>query len=552
MAGFTYKRNCFYIEAKGDVLKDPIAFTGYLHEKTFSSKEAFEKAINLDHEINHYVQELFIYGCISEGAFRDYLSAFARILSSVDGMRFPLANPENAAYNKSLKLEEEQADTLRSFYETLEVYNFIYRQAHIKPQTEEFRYGEQSDLFFSKHAIKYIHLIESYAFHKAYWDYFGSNYSGEGADLLHQLVVENNVYPTKWSEDGYLVENFKHNIEFQERYQLVNLMTIIGLPFNESNKEYLEYCEKEIPHNYMNSPSLFYNSAQRLTYETALNIPAVGFIMSSVTNGEYDKEVFSPVHRFYRILKNIRDFGGYPDAVPGEDFFITFFNWCAEQNGWPSYQLTYDSILSMLAKRAMKGQEAITNYQFNAVYRKNTHYGKYAQYKPVDTLTIHNLPLIVRSNERIMILQMMNAGVFDVSPDSDFYQVMFGTEEIIKFKPLTNEMDQSEMMKTVFQNGRAAIREILFRLFSGAAMEAYVYKGVFLCPLCEMGCPRACGNCEKFQTFDTVFENCQKNVLRFGPIKSYRPDGDGNIPDCMFFNYLLDYKFNILKIENGK
>lgn len=548
--GFTYKKNCFYIEDGSGVLNDPITYTSLLRGDSFSSIEEYEQAIALDHEINHYVQELSIYSCISEGFFRDYLAAYARELSKCDEIRFPLGSSDNRAHNFEC-VHEGNRGLLKCFYEIFDVYDFVFIQNHLKPEKDDYYYSEIAEPIFRKYSLKYNDLLETYAYHKAYWDYYIRNESGEGARLLHEIVEKNNVYPVRWRTDGFEIQNMKRQIEWNKPYQLLNLMTIIGLPFGVSHKEYLDYCEKDIPLNYRNSPSLFINSAQRIILETALNIPGLDFIMSSVTSGKYDKEVFSPVHRFYKILKNIREYGGFPDAVDGEKFFITFYNWAAKQNNWPSYQESSNSIISMLNERANKGEEAITNYQLLAVYHKNLSYGRFAQDIPTNILSMLNLPLLVQTSGKLSVLQLMNNFVCDVSNTLDFYQVMFGTETVIKFKQLNQKMDQKEAFETIFMNSQAAIREILNRLFSEAAFRAYAYNGIFSCPLCKMGCPCATEGCKEFKLFDSVFENCEKKILRFGPIKSYLKDGGGNIEDCMFFNYLLDYKYNINKIQNG-
>ena len=60
MAGFTYIKNSFYIEADEKSMNDSITISNYLRGGTYSAKEDFINAINLDHEMNHYVQELFI------------------------------------------------------------------------------------------------------------------------------------------------------------------------------------------------------------------------------------------------------------------------------------------------------------------------------------------------------------------------------------------------------------------------------------------------------------------------------------------------------------
>lgn len=551
MAGYTYKKNSFYIEAEDDTLNDPISFTMLLNADTFSTKKEFETAINLDHELNHYVQDLFINACITEGFFRDYLAVCASELSKIDGVRFPLADSTNAKYNKALNLNSEDTEMIKTFYEIFEVYDYIYRQDHFKPKTGDYYYSAVAEPSFDKYSLKYIHLLETYAYHKAYWDFFARNDSGNGAEILHQIIKDNNVYPITWHDNNYEIQNFKHFIEWNERYQLVNFMMTIGLPYlgGASNQDYLDYCEKSIPYNYRQSPALFAHSAQKIILETALNIPSFDFIMSSVTKKEYDKEVFSPVHRFYKILKNIRDFHGYPDAVPGEDFFITFFNWVAKQNGWPTYQETHDSILSMLYKRASYGKEAITNYQFCAVHNKNMHYGRFVHDIPFETLSFFNLPLLVRIKNRLVIIQFMNKMIVDNSV-VDFYQIMFGTENVIKYKDLTPDMDKNEFFETVFNNGHAALREILYRLFSNAAYKAFVEKGKFSCPLHELGCPCSVEKCKSFTHFKNVFDRCELKIFRSGSEKAYLHNGFGNVPDCMFFNYLIDYKYNINVIQN--
>jgi hypothetical protein len=205
----------------------------------------------------------------------------------------------------------------------------------------------------------------------------------------------------------------------------------------------------------------------------------------------------------------------------------------------------------MLCDRINDNEEVITNYQLLAVYNKNLYYGRFAQDIPINILSKFNLPLIVRTKEKMCVFLLLNNLVQDMSGKLDFYDYMFGTEKVTKYKHLNQEMSEKEAFETIISNSNAAVREVLNRLFSEAAFNAYVYQGKFSCPLYKVGCPRAIEGCKEFRIFDTICTKCEKKIPRFGGCKSYLNNGGGNIDDCMFLNYLIDYKFNINKIQNG-
>lgn len=105
-----YKKNCCYIENVSDIFvgAHKIMFTeedvadissSSLKANTFSDEKAFKRAISLEHEVNHYMQELSINACITSSFFRDYLTAYAKILSKNSVIKFPLNNIENYGYN---------------------------------------------------------------------------------------------------------------------------------------------------------------------------------------------------------------------------------------------------------------------------------------------------------------------------------------------------------------------------------------------------------------------------------------------------------------------
>lgn len=557
ISGFNYIKNCFFIEDLKDVVSNSIfgdetEFNITLLTGNVSNLEQLEKKISVNHELNHYIQDLSINACITEGFFIDYLSAYSRELSNNSSLRFPLMNPTNREFNEGLleKLDEKDRVHLVTLYHTYDVYKYIYRDIHIKPMNTEYDLGNTLNGVFAQYGISLKYILESYAYHKAYFDCFfqDAECDEEGIALLAQIIKKDKVYPLQYKNGGFFSEHFKRDIDYKAQYQYLDfLLTISCLPV--SIKEYLDYCEYKIPYNYRNSEASIAHSAQKIIIETALNIPSIDFIMSSIDNGRYDMEVFSPVHRIYKIIKTVRNNNGYPDAKTGEDFFKTFFNWCSELNNWPSYEETMGHVYSELCQRAELGKECITNFQTNAIIHKDNTYGKFSQLVPIECLSKLCLPLIISNKQGLEILQLMGDLHMNPSGLLDFYQIWFNMP-VYKYTPTSEQMPKSDIYKAIMNNQKGAIREILNRLFSKAATNALTEHGCFKCPLAEHGCKRKTESCEEFKKFSDVLNNCKKIILRIGEYKSFQGDnGLGNFPDCMFLNYLVDYKYNLKNLN---
>ena len=271
------------------------------------------------------------------------------------------------------------------------------------------------------------------------------------------------------------------------------------------------------------------------------------FIMGSIQRGIYNKDVFSPVHRYYKIIKTIRDNNGYPDAKPGEDFFITFHDWCAKINNWPSFEKSLGTVANSLIERAQTGGECITNFQIKALGTKVQHYGKFVQQTPLDNLSMLGLPIIFSNDDGLQVEQLFGNLHYNPSGLLTFYNVWFKTG-INKYMKTDENTPSNEFYSAIMNNQIGAIREILSRLFSNAAGKAFIYDGCLRCPLARNGCPRATEECNEFRNFDNVISTCENLIFRIGDRHFYQENASGNTPDCMFLNYLLDYKYNLKSI----
>lgn len=544
---FSYKKNCFYIEDHKNTLSDnEIYGDGKSLYATLTSLtsgndvESIDNAITLNHEVNHYMQDLSINACIVQGTLLDYIAACSKELSRVPAIRFPLNQKNNYEYNHQLTLSQEEDNVLHVIDKLYEIYDFIFVRKHCKPITNPYSYNSIHESLFTENPLSVDYILETYAYHKAYWDSF-LYCNSHNESLLHEIVKRNKVYPVIFRNNSYVVNNLKYDIEWNKPYQVINLLLLLGLD-NKDNQAYLNYCENYIPRNYRESPAINIHSAYRLIFETALNIPSLSHIMTEVYDHQRNIEEFSPVHRFYLIIKAIRENNGYPEAVKGEDFFKTFHDWVSNIYGWLSFEETYNSISYFLYKRAEESKEVIVNFQLTALYHKHKDFKRFIQKQPLDVISSLGLPVIINNSKGFIFNQFIGNFIYSSAGLIDCYSSFFG--DIVKYQTYSLEETSADKISIIMNNNKGALREIVNRLFSSATINKYLNKGVWRCPFSQYGCIRASQACDSFENFIEILTKCEYKILRTREYKSYLPNGGGNVKDCMFYNYILDNNYN--------
>ena len=550
--GFIYHKNCFFIEDGSGVLSDPEKLRSLLNNFQFETVEQYEQAIAFRHELNHYIQDLSVGSCLAEGYFNDYLASLANYLSKNDSIKFPLCDPSNREYNLKLHVIHEGQDLVETFYTMYDINDFYFKQKHKKPNDIIFKFNGEIDSKLNQFEMSYNDILEFYAFHKSYWEFFTTNEDAEHAKILHEIVKKNQLYPFEKGKDfdGFVINDFKKNFKWNSQYQSIVLLLLWGLPSRNMTLPYIDYCIKDIPLNFNSSPAILYQSQYRLIIETALHIPSVEYIWWNLKNGKYKKEDFSPVHRFYKIIQDIRDNKGYPDNKEGEEsFFITFFDWIAEKNNWPTYEETIVSQASMIKDRS--NTEAIVHFQKWALAHKLDSFGKIVLGSPVQILQDIGLPLILRTNGKLVIKKYYMFVMNDVKAPSDFYDVYL-KKEVPRFTPFIPGVDRSKPDEMYSYQADVYCFEILERILQKAAVDSFVHKRYFSCPLYDQNCcPNRSIRCECFNDFRTVMKNCKKRIMYFNHSKIYLPNGGGDIEDCMFLNYMINHEFYINKYHNN-
>lgn len=547
MPNIMYNKNCFFIEDREgnftDSFINPIndnAYNAYdllsYLDNDFDS-EKLDAAISLQHELNHYIQDMSINACIVRGHLNDLLASMSIELSKCKDVRFPLFDHQNHVHNHSVKLDSKYAGILKTIDELYEIRDFVFGK-HTKPDTKDYKFNSTNEDLFNNNEISVDYFLETYAYHKAYWDAFKHFEDKEEADKLHELVKQKKVYPVYCRDNSFYVDDYLFDIRMRKQYQLLNMLLMFSVDYDV--KKYVDYCDKDIPKKYTDSLASFTHSIHQLIFEAALYIPSLDHILTEVYCNKKNKEQFSPSHRFYLIIKAIRDYK-LPEPKDGEDYFKIFYNWLAEKYGWLSYDDTYKSIATYLYERCNNYKEVIIHYQSMLTYHKYTDFKRFYQTQSDDIMRIFSLPLAIMSKNGLIFYHYY--GTLIVCPTGliNVYDSFFGI--INRYEYHSNI--ESSQLKTIMDNQRGAFREIICRLFSIQVREKHLTRGVYRCPFSEHICPRASEKCRSFETFKEVFTNCKKNIFR-GDNGNYLCDEHyGNTFDCMFYNYLLDIKYNI-------
>ncbi|MBQ9312133.1 MAG: hypothetical protein IJ213_03705 [Bacteroidales bacterium] len=537
-----YIKNAFYIEDTDNIMETYLPADGNkIDMYNILNYECKEEAIMMNHELNHYIQNLLLNACITEGEIRDYLSAFTKYLSNYDCLKYPI--DANKEYNYSIANNNtELKNLLDEYYKIYNIHKFIFvNKYEIEDLDEELcnAIGIQSKLSIS---IQY--LLEYYAYQKSYMDFYSYNSEGKSVDELHDIVYKQKVYPIVFKNGKICTrEDVPSTTFLKDMYRIVGTIMLISNWNDDYYIKYLQYCENYIPYNYRQSIGAIVHSLERLILETALNIPSFDFIRTSLENKDYDIETFSPVHRFYKILKNINHFKSIPEKKEGEDFFKTFYNWCAEQNNWPTYDVVFRSMGTYLFGRAIRGGESVPHYQWTAIRARDENYKSFVQLPPLEQIMKYIQSPIIIVNKMGVNIHRYISSIHIPSKPKDFYTIFFA-ENIKKYEIMEGNTDH--IIEKSINNSDAMIRECLFRLFSESIVKTYT-KGYFHCPLHKIGCSKAKKNCEKFYKFREILEGMQKNILRTSYGNFMQGNNNGNTEDCMFYNYLLDKEYKNIK-----
>lgn len=548
-----YKKNAFFIEQfgskynAGESVFLPIeGITRLLDGGSIREDKASTlECIKLKHELFHFIQDLSNFSCITEGHFRDHLAAFIIYLSNVDVIKFPYFEESNLIHNRKQNLtreENEYRDYLETFYD---IYCCLFKKEYNKPSYLSL------DIDMDGLGLSFTDLLETQAKNKSFWDAFRLAKNEDECEMLHELSEEEKLFPI-------LIKDSKLNtdpliLEGEEEYQLVNhIMREFLLKKQPHINAIYDYLKHYFPLNVRGTAIEFIYKATSIILEASMNIPSFDYIVNQVKGGRYDVNVFCPPMRFYKIIQTIHDNGGFPEKTEGEDFFITFHNWVSEKNNWPSFEDTYKTHLSTLYERVSKGQENYINDQLNSIMLKKERYDAFIFSDPVYVLQYLGASIVFSCDQGLETIFLLGNTRHNPTGLLDLYHEYFGNQKIEKHQSICESDSLEDMLEKRMTNCRSAIRESVCRLLSSEVINAYLNNGFFRCPIGEVSCPYRNSKCNHLTDLNKTKVFCRMIITRNSKGKAFHPDMNiGNYPDCMLYNYLLDYNYKIEKISHG-
>ncbi len=544
----------FYIElfAKEEKIDEESMFSSkilpYLSMKPmYQTIEEAKICINLWHELNHLVQDLCCNACITKSEFQDSIAGHLRVLANNDKLRFPYHSPNHKLFNDNLQLDETTSYDKWLLDVMLDIYDFIFKKGYTKPNSNEYSYKSKNEFILEEYQLTYADLLETYAFHKSYVDILYNSYDEKSHKILRTIIEQDKLFPVEYDNGQFNIDIL--HLKTNMLYQLIPTWLTLFLPYD---KQYLEELYKDyygnIPQKFKFSKVEQHYIAMFFIIETALNIPSFEYIIENVINGKYRKETFCPPLRFYKILKTIREYGGFPNATENENFFITFNNWIAQENGWPSYEDTANSMIKSLIERKLRWEENITNIQLNSTLDRNKNPYSYIFAPPTLTLKRLKQSILFCNNLKFEVFFYENSEEPFWMPFVNFQSEFFSGGIPHKFQLiLEKDSENTKHLKRRFNN-LGIVREIIHRQLSHTVTNAFLYDGIFKCPCNKNTCPFFCQKCKALRDIDDVRNFCPISILRTGQGKFVKKAGEGNYPHCMLYNYILDFNYNLSKL----
>lgn len=260
-----------------------------------------------------------------------------------------------------------------------------------------------------------------------------------------------------------------------------------------------------------------------LICDIALHIPALEFddcFQEDYTVPEY----YLPYIRFAKIGNTLARNNGFPDAVEGEDFYITLFNFIAERNGWPTFKETYDSWCVFLANRMMQGFMVSDGYRMicaeykrnNANELINTNLGIFFMRTGVPALVRYYDDDNESFFEYVRISGFTHMTVMDnhpISPFKDPYVIM--THEGYRNPWSANAFfEEIKGGRTLwpFEAGITFLREIFCRIISKEFFRAVLDGDSLSCPMAKLRCLAKTDACYCLKNLTDLPEHCSLAV----------------------------------------
>lgn len=256
-----------------------------------------------------------------------------------------------------------------------------------------------------------------------------------------------------------------------------------------------------------------------LICDIALHIPVPVF-EKCLEKGYEVPEYYFPYIRFVRIEQTLVSNKGFPDALEGEDFYITLYNFIARDNGWPAFEDTCEGWCRYFADRMYRGFMVSDGYRMICTEYKKNHANELLAAPPGSFFIRTGIPVLVRYYKKkesfFEFVQIFGLGQMTVmdnhlcSPVKDPYVIMTDPEYRNSWTAdaFFEEMGKKEGALWTFRVGCTFLREIFCRILAKEFYRAVQEKSCFSCPLAEIRCLAKTDECHCLKNLTVLPDHC--------------------------------------------
>lgn len=518
-------------------------------EEEITDSSQLESRVNLWHEYNHYLQDLTLFACQTENLFMDMLSSLVRTLTSCDGIAYPLMDKANRASNLLLNISGEYQDALNQFYRQADIYDYIFRQSHRLPDTDEYALPVNEEERLNYFSLSYNDLLESYAYLKSHVDLFlWCNNNPERTKTVKTYIHQRDgIVPIVKCGDTY--EYDKSALRYKRPYEIVRYLFVLcfsRLPWTDMQGIY-QYMYEEMPEKYIGTKAWEMYIYILFSLETALSIPSADKILD-ILSKDKDRSIeeFSPVHRFYKVLKTIVSYGGFPPAKDKEKWYFTYFEWVSNFCGWMSYQDMKESHLELLGYRYGSNREAAVFMTYMGIVCKDENYA-YILHAPEILMGNINAPIFIRDlSQNTIVITGPNA-MWHTTAAPGYIMYFYNWPK--KHQMITKVDTVSQRYDKMHDNNLAFYFEALHRAMMHELLEGMMYQGYFSCPLSAHDCPYCHTSCYRMNSIFSSASYCENKVLIINNLTRILEKPYGNFPNCVLLNLALKNRFNLKNMK---
>lgn len=256
-----------------------------------------------------------------------------------------------------------------------------------------------------------------------------------------------------------------------------------------------------------------------LVCDIALHIPVPMF--DECLKKDYKvPEYYLPYIRFGRIMQTLYRNNGFPNAVEGENFYITLFDFIANNNGWPTFYETYEGWCKFFAGRMHRMFMVSDGYRMICAEYKKYYASELVVSLPRNFFIRTGVPALVRYYkgndsffEYIRLCGSMQMTVMDnhfYSPLKDPYVIM--TNPVYRNSWTANtffeEMSKKEGAFWPFQAGETFLREIFCRILAKEFYRAVQERSYLECPLAKLRCLAKTDACYCLKNLTKLPDHC--------------------------------------------